>query len=398
MGSWNNKLLPLATSYLSFLGTDKHNAEQISKEFYNIACNFNVSAGTDVTTVTISGLQENFDKAVSLFEHLIANCKPDEEALTALKSRLMKTRGNSKLDKGTIMNGLMNYATYGAKNPFNYTLTESEIANLKADELVQQLHDLFNYKHVVLYFGPQSMNSLATALNTSHKMPAVFKNVPAAVKFERSQQTANQVLFANYNMVQSEIRWFRNGLAYAPEKEAVVNMFNGYFGGGMGSIVFQTIRESKALAYSTFAVYSTPNKKEDPFSVVAYVGCQADKMSEAVNGMNELLNNLPQSDKTFATAKASLKNDIETQRITNDGILFTYLAAQRKGVNYDIRKDQYENLNNLAFSDIQKFHQQELANKPYTYCVVASDKKVNEDDLKKMGEMKKLSLEEIFGY
>jgi uncharacterized protein YqeY len=78
--------------------------------------------------------------------------------------------------------------------------------------------------------------------------------------------------------------------------------------------------------------------------------------------------------------------------------LFSYLAAQRKGLNYDIRKKQYQAINNLNFKDIQKFHQQELANKPYTYCVVASVNKVAEEDLKKMGEVKKLSLEEIFGY
>jgi predicted Zn-dependent peptidase len=398
MGAWNNKLLPLAASYLSFLGTDKYSAEQISKEFYNIACNFSISAANDVTTITISGLQENFDKAISLFEHIIANCKPDEEALTALKGRILKSRANSKLDKSAIMSGLMSYATYGAQNPFNYTLSEAEINSLKGEELVQLLHGLFNYKHTVLYFGPKPMAPFALSMKGMHRMPAQFKTIPAAVKFERSQQTANQVLFADYDIVQSEIRWFRNASGYTPEKEAVVDLFNGYFGGGMGSIVFQTIRESKALAYSTFAFYSKPSRKEDPFSVVAYVGCQADKMNEAVKGMNELLNTLPQSDKAFATAKTSIKNDIETQRITKDGILFSYLAAQRKGVNYDIRKNQYQAINKMNFADIQKFHQQELANKPYTYCVVASEKKVADEDLKKMGEVKKLSLEEIFGY
>lgn len=199
-------------------------------------------------------------------------------------------------------------------------------------------------------------------------------------------------------MVQSEIRWFRNASGYAPEKEAVVDLFNGYFGGGMGSIVFQTIRESKALAYSTFAFYSKPSKKEDPFSVIAYVGCQADKMNDAVNGMNELLSTLPQSDKAFVTAKTSLKNDIETERITKDGILFSYLTARRKGLDYDIRKSQYQAISNMNFADIQQFHQQELANKPYTYCVVASEKKVAEVDLRKMGALRKLSLEEVFGY
>ena len=45
--------------------------------------------------------------------------------------------------------------------------------------------------------------------------------------------------------------WFRqkpDGLEIQklkPRKTTMVNVFNNYFGGGMGSLVFQTIRESK---------------------------------------------------------------------------------------------------------------------------------------------------------
>ena len=83
-------------------------------------------------------------------------------------------------------------------------------------------------------------------------------------------------------MVQSEICWIRNAAPYDVNREPVVDIFDNYFGGGMGSIVFQTLRESKALAYSTFATYGTPAKKEDPFYILAYIGCQADKMNEAI--------------------------------------------------------------------------------------------------------------------
>jgi predicted Zn-dependent peptidase len=177
-----------------------------------------------------------------------------------------------------------------------------------------------------------------------------------------------------------------------------VDVFDNYFGGGMGSIVFQTLRESKALAYSTFAVYGTPAKKEDPFYILAYIGCQADKMNEAIGGMNALLNDLPVSEKGFELAKTSQKKDIETQRFTQDGIIFAYLAAKDKGLDYDDRKNEYEALDKMTMADIKAFHQQQVAGKAYTYCVVASDKKIKQDDLKKVGEVKKLSLEEIFGY
>lgn len=398
MGTWNDKKLGLAAQYLSFLGTNKMSAEDITKAFYKIACSFTVSAGAEYTTVTIEGLQENFDKAVMLFEDLVKNCKPDEEALKGMKARIAKSRTDAKASKGSIMNGLVSYARYGSKNPFNYTLSNDELNAVTSAELVDKLHNLGGYDHRILYYGPQPLAQLTASLQKMHKVPASFTAAPAKVKFDNATQTKNQVLFADYNMVQSEIRWIRNTSTYDASKEPVVGIFNNYFGGGMGALVFQTIRESKALAYSTFAVYATPDKKENPFYTLAYVGCQADKFNESITAMNELLNDLPNVQQNIDVAKAGLKKDIETGRITQDGIIFDYLAAQQKGLNYDIRKANYQAVDKIGYTELNTFHKENIANKPYTYCIVASEKKLPETEMAKYGEVKKLGLEEIFGY
>lgn len=398
MGGYNNKKLPLAASYLQFLSTDKYTAEQISKEFYNIACNFNVSSSAEVTTISISGLQENFSKAVELFEHVLTHCQPNDAALTALKGRILKGRADSKLNKGAIMSGLRQYASYGPQNPFNYQLSKAEIESLTAAELTNILHELPSYKHTVIYYGPQPLATASAEVARLHNIPASFKTVPAPVKFVKGNQDKNLVLFTDYDMVQSEVNWVRNNGTYDSGETGIATLFNSYFGGGMGSIVFQTIRESKALAYSTYAYFITPDKKEERYSVMAYVGSQADKMNEAIAGMNELLNDIPRSDKLLATAKDGMKQDIETERITKDGIIFSYLAAQKLGLNTDIRKQVYESIDKMGFDDVKKFHDANMAKKPYTYCILGSEKKISQDDLKKYGDVKKLSLEEIFGY
>ncbi|HTI12075.1 MAG TPA: insulinase family protein [Puia sp.] len=398
MGSWNNKLLPLAAQYLQYLGTSKYTTEEISKEFYGIACNFSVNATAEVTTLSITGLQENFNKAVTLFENILADCQPDTAALSALKGRLLKARANNKLNKQAIMQGLISYARYGANNPFNSGLTSEEIDNLKAEDLVGILHGLLNYKHTIIYYGPLSVDAFTSSIAGLHKLPSAFTPYPEKKAFPFVKQSANQVLFTHYDMVQSEIVWIRNAASYDVSKEPVVAVFDNYFGGGMASVVFQTLRESKALAYATFATYGVPAKKEDPYYILAYIGCQADKMNDAVKGMNELLNDLPVSEKAFDLAKTSLKKDIQTERVTQDGIVFSYLAAKQKGLDYDERKNEYEALDTLTMNDVKQFHQDQVAGKPYTYCVVASEKKVNADDLKKVGEVKTVSLEELFGY
>jgi hypothetical protein len=131
---------------------------------------------------------------------------------------------------------------------------------------------------------------------------------------------------------------------------------------------------------------------------VAYVGSQADKMNEAVAGMNELLDDLPKTEQNFINARKSLMKDIETDRITKDAIITSYLTAIKKGVDRDLRKDNYVQYANITLNDLYKYHQDVLAKKPYTYCVIASEKRINVDDLKKYGEVKKLTLQELFGY
>jgi len=206
------------------------------------------------------------------------------------------------------------------------------------------------------------------------------------------------VLFTDYDAVQSEIYWVKSLDKYDPKQSAKIDVYNNYFGGGMGSVVFQTIRESKALAYSTFAFVQTPAKKEDDYTFIGYVGSQADKMNDAIVSMNELLKDLPLTPQNFTNAVTSQKKDLETERITKDGIIFNYLNAKKKGLNEDIRKSSYTSLGKLTINDLATYHRTQFLNKPFTYTVIASEKRINLDDLKKYGDVKKLNVDELFGY
>lgn len=398
MGTYHSKLLPVAIQYLQFLRTDRYSAEEISKEFYNLACEYNLYPSGDYTTVRLSGLQENFEPGVRLLDHLLRRCQPNEEALAALKDRMLKTRADNKLNKETIMQGLINYAQFGPENPFNNQLTNDELKAVTSAQLLEVLHSLFDYPQQIIYYGPQPLATFGPQITRLHTMPAQFRPLPARTDFRQITQPGNQVLFADYDMVQAEIFWVRNTADFDAQQLPVVSLFNNYFGNSMASVVFQTLRESKALAYSTYAYYETPERKDQQYSINAYIGSQSDKFHEAIAGMNELLNELPESSQLLQTAKIGMKKTLQTDRIRQDGIIYTYLDALDKGIDFDTRQRTYEAIDKMSFADLKQFARQNLAGKPYTYCVVASEKRLTADDLTKYGTVKKLSLEEIFGY
>lgn len=400
MGKFNNIKLPMAVQLLQYLGTDKYSSEQISKEFFKLACDFSVNAGEEQVYVSLTGLNENFEPAVKLFEHLLANAKPDQDALNQLVQRTLKTRRDAKLNKQTIFwTALRNYAIYGKNNPTTYNLTADELTALKASDLVALTKQLTSYKHTVYYYGPKELAQVQTALGKLHQTPKTLLDYPTAVQFTRNTTTNKKVYFVNYKMVQAEIYWMnRQQTSYDSMAYPTIGLFNEYFGGGMSSVVFQTIRESKALAYSTFSRYSNPTKNTDPYYIMAYIGTQADKLNDAVPAMQELLTNLPKSDASFNAAKEAIKQQIETQRTNKEAIFFTLMAAKKLGIHHDTNKDVYNSIDKLGFSDIEQFYNKNYRGINYHMMVMGSKEKISLDDLKKYGEVVELSLEDIFGY
>ena len=61
----------------------------------------------------------------------------------------------------------------------------------------------------------------------------------------------------------------------------------------MSSLVFQEIREFRSLAYSTSANYALAEKIGENNFFYGYVGCQGDKTPEAIQVMNDLIQNMP---------------------------------------------------------------------------------------------------------
>jgi predicted Zn-dependent peptidase len=397
MGSLSDKALSPAMSYLQLLGTDKQSAEQVQKAFFQLACEFGVNVTDDQTYITLSGAQEHFEDAVTLLENVLNHCAADESALNKMVEGIIKDRNDAMKNKGAIRSRLTAYAVYGENSPATFILKNEEMKALKANDLIAKIHGLENYAHKICYVGPAEMISVKASLQKLHPMPAKPLAVPLAFKPVR-QNTNAQVLFVDYPMVQAEIVWVNKNMDWSEKSIPTVRLFNEYFGGSMSGVVFQTIRESKALAYSCSATYGTPSKKEDPFYMNAYVGTQADKLNEAIPAMNELFSNMPYSEKAFTDAKEALKNKIESERIRRNNILFTYLSAQKLGLDKDIREDVYHSLNVLDFNAIRAFEEKQIKTVPYTYCVLASSKKVKMEDLQKYGPVTTLTVSQLFGY
>jgi len=391
--------LGIAVTYLEYIGNDQHNAEELKKELYKIGCSFSVFAAAERTYVTLSGLDENMNKATSLFEALLASPAPDQEALDKMIDRSLKSREDAKKNKSNILwSGLRNYAKYGSDNPFTNVLSNYDLQQLKAEELTEIIQGITKLPHRILYYGPRTKDELNSFLGEYHLVPEEFNSMPELKEFEELAMDKPAVYWADYDMVQTEIVFQAKSVEYDPALVPISRLFNEYFGGGMNSIVFQEIREAQGLAYSVFSSYSSPSKKDKSNYLFAYIGTQADKQGEAMDAMMELLNNMPESEGAFEISRDAILSKIESERITKSSVIWNYIGAQDKGLDYDIRKDTYEKVKSLTFDDLKAFQEKYIKDNKYTTVLVGSRDKINFEDLAKYGEVKELSLEELFGY
>ena len=122
----------------------------MKQEFYKLGLESGVNSSRDQVYVTLSGLEENLDKGVELFEYLLANTKPGSGCIQKIcRQHYYKKRADAKLDKDNILfQGLISYGAYGAKNPFNDILSNEALQQVKGADLVALIKSLHDYKHI----------------------------------------------------------------------------------------------------------------------------------------------------------------------------------------------------------------------------------------------------------
>ncbi len=168
--------------------------------------------------------------------------------------------------------------------------------------------------------------------------------IPPPEKASVEQNTdQNRAFLVNYDKSQTDVFMLSKGAPFDANTLIGSKVFNEYYGGSMGSVVFQEIREAWALAYSAFALYWEPTRKSDSFYVLGAVFTHSDKTIDAVDAMNNILNTMIVDEKSFEIARGSVLKSIQSERIIKSEIFMSWLRDKKLGIDYDIRKDYYLN-------------------------------------------------------
>jgi predicted Zn-dependent peptidase len=394
MGKNHDKVMNFAIEFFPYLETSRHTVEQINTEFFRLACSFQVNTSDEETSLSLSGLSENMGEALCLVEELMSEPVLSAETLANRVQNTLKARLDSKANQNEIFSALVSFGIYGTSSPHKNILKENELRSLTALQIIEKIRDLQNIRHDILYYGDAEPDKLIQLLEKHHQGGSVPKDAPGPMAFREEEITENTVLFAPYDAKQAKLQTFIKGGRFDRFLSPSVALFNMYF----GDIVFQELREKRALAYTATSRYQEPPDLDKSYMNKGYIATQNDKIMDAFSAFDELFNNLPLSNSAFHGSRHALLNRISTERIRRMNSIWSFLNAEKLGLNADIRKDIFEKVSEMTLNDLVAFQSKYLKNKAKTYLVLGKESAVDFNELEKIGPVKKLTLEDIFGY
>ena len=389
----------IAADYIKYLGTDKLPAAELKQKFYELGCDWNVNVGAEEMGITLSGLSENMPAALALLEDLLKNAKVDKQAYDEMVNLTLKRRQDAKKSQGSYFGYLYYYGSVGKRNRYTDVMSEQQLKDTNPQVLVDLLKGLSKFQHRVAYYGPMEEKEITGLISKAHASAQQLAAVPQNHPYLEQPATENEVLIAPYDAKNIYMRMYHHeGRTWNPEEAAVQEVFNEYFGGGMNGIVFQEMREARGLAYNAYAYYYSPSWKDRKEYFMTHIITQNDKMVDCITHFNEILNEMPASETAFQIAKDAVAKRLASERTTKMGIFNAYLSAQKMGLDYSENELIYKHLDQVTLNDIVGFEKANMANKPLRYIILGDESQLDMKALEKIGPVKRLTTEEVFGY
>lgn len=394
VGQDHDNTLSYAFAYWDLVGTKRFSPSDLKKELYKYGVSVNASVSNDETTVTITSLDGDLSKAFALLKEYMFEAKPEAQAFEDFIKGEIKRRKDNKKNKNYLSNALVQYARYGKNSRFLNFPSIDELKSIGPEGLLKKVASLAQYPYEVFFYGKNEQVVL-DAINKDFPKPTV-KKLPIAKVFPEPE-TDGKVYLLPYDMVQVELGKHAKGELYSPNRVADALIFNDYFGSGLSSIVFQEIRESKALAYSAYSIYRTAPRLGESDYTQSFIGTQTDKLSQALESLDALLDNMPLSEVQFKNALDTSIKKLQSERIRKANIFWSARSMKKRGFDGDMRKQVYERLLTYKMDDLKKFFDSHIKGKKFNTTLLGKKENFPQDLIKSLGEVVELTPEMVAG-
>jgi predicted Zn-dependent peptidase len=164
----------------------------------------------------------------------------------------------------------------------------------------------------------------------------------------------------------------------------------------MAGLVFQELREARALAYSAWGHYFPATRPEDENLLVGFIGCQADKTIEAVKTFLGLMEEMPIDQKRFENAHQAVESIYRTSHVPFRGVPGVVRDWERLGLEQDPRENRFPVIKDATIETLESFYTKHIQPRPKLISIVGDSSKIDMEALSQFGEIIKIEADKIF--
>jgi len=400
-GSKHYKNMCSIMDELNYSSIENLSPDKLKDELYKNGLTITFNCSDYNFSMNISGLDSYFDKGLELGEKILWKSKLNQEIFINKINNTIKSRDDQKKNINSVRSALINYIKYDKESPFIDRPTNNELLNLNVSEYESIKKELLKQNFEIYYVGPRKNQDVLKSLHKYHipskvDKPLLNPRKKPPVKLVKRNDKPIKIYFVDFKGAQSHINLIIPGKETNPKEYTINSFYNEYLDGGMGAIMFQEVREARALAYSTYASYSQGTRLGDEDQMNGYIGTQADKTTDALKLFIDIIKNTPKSEKHFQRSMKSLDNFFRTDYINYSSIISKVKDWNELGYNYDPRPERFENLNSIDIDKLFKYLNEKVSSQNLIFTIVGDKTKINLNELKKLGDFKEIKIDDLF--
>lgn len=395
-GVGKNPNYSLLAEALNSAGTTTYSAPELKNKFASLGATYGFSADYNSFDISLTGLDSNFNGTLDLLEELLTNFNPTEQTVKYLYNQ--RTTEN-KLNKNNPSTGgriLYNYGLFGNESQFKTRLPIKKLKNLNPDILQLTLNELLaNGFSSLHYVGQKEEKELVDEVLG---IPLFRKNTVDRYTFSEAQNLSETTFYLvdDKKAIQSYVYYVVNGEPLNYEDDYKKEAFNSYYTNGLSGLLFQEVREFRSLAYATGGNYIDPIYEPGKKGrLVLFTGSQADKTIEAVNVVYGLLTNMPTYETRLEAIREGLVLTSSSGKPAFRDISRTAETFMKTGYTTDPNELNFTQYPTLEFGDIVSFYENNIKGKPAIITIYGDTSQFDVDQLKTLGKVVELKMEDI---
>ncbi len=389
--------LDILAQYLGRTGTQQHPPEQFRRRLFDLSTTLTARSHLDRFVVKLAGPQRHMQAALDLLSELMRTPAAERRPLRQIRRETWALRRYARQDPRSVAEALRDHVLYGDNSQYHREHGPRGARRLRPRALLDAWTAVQSHALEVGYVGRESPARVAAAVAERLTFPAKLRPPEPPVVYPRGAPSRTTIYFVpQRDAVQTQLWFAVEGDPVGPAELAAAEAFGEYLGGGMAGLVFQEVREFRALAYSASASFKRDESPAQRGQLLGHVGCQADKTFDVLDVMTGLITNMPERRDRLGLVRSALIRGQETESPSFRALQDKLREWRHRGFREDPRRALLPAYADLDFDDIIAFYRHHVAGRPLAIMIVGDPRKADPARLRKYGRVVRLRERKLY--